>query len=144
MEAGVLDDRIKAVANIDGWPYGIAFSSDATLTQPFLQIENGSMQEVDQMVSRITLDKADGPAYRINVKDAWHENFWDFPFFFKIYSRLGYWSSMDVERLLEIVSAYTTGFFDRHLKEIPVRILNAPATDTPELVFEPRLVEPDQ
>ena len=43
-------------------------------------------------------------------------NFWDFPLFFKIYKRLGYWDDIDPLRLLEIESTYITGFFNKYLK----------------------------
>lgn len=81
-----------------------------------MMIRSESEDEMDELVSDLIFERIDHAAYVINIKDAQHANFWDFPLFFNVYKYFGYWGTIDARRLLEITSTYTRAFFDKYLK----------------------------
>jgi dienelactone hydrolase len=119
-EACIADERFKAGINMDGWPYGDLFSSAEPLSQAMMQIRSESEDEREDeqndIISRLIFEKAESHVCRLEISGASHMNFWDFPLFFRIYERFGYWGPIDPLRLLEIEGVYITGFFDKHLK----------------------------
>lgn len=140
MEACIADSRFKAGINIDGWPYGNMFNSAEPLSQPMMQIrsesEDENEDEQNDIISKLIFEKSESAAYQLEIRGASHMNFWDFPLFFKIYKRLGYWGPIDPLRLLEIESACIKGFFDLYLKG---QAINLPAVNSdlfPELSIE--------
>ncbi|MBN2879016.1 MAG: dienelactone hydrolase family protein [Clostridia bacterium] len=115
-EACMMDDRIKAGVNIDGWPYGQQFASGAEIEQPFMIIQSDSDEEMEEIIGESIYGKIAGPAYYMKISDTTHLNFWDFPMFFDIYKYIGYWGTMDAKRLNTIHREYTIGFFNKYLK----------------------------
>ena len=119
-ETCMADSRFKAGINIDGWPYGTLFHSAEPLSQPMMQIrsepEDDEQDEQENIISELIFEKSKNAAYQLKIRGSGHMNFWDFPLFFKIYKRLGYWDDIDPLRLLEIESTYITGFFNKYLK----------------------------
>jgi hypothetical protein len=120
IETCMADSRFRAGIDIDGWPYGTLFNSAARLSQPMMQIrsepETEMGEEQEDIISELIFEKTESAAYQLRINGASHMNFWDFPLFFRIYERLGYWRAIDPLRLLEIESAYITAFFDKYLR----------------------------
>ncbi|HQQ40781.1 MAG TPA: hypothetical protein PLR57_04670, partial [Clostridia bacterium] len=110
LDACVVDNRIQAGINIDGWPYGEQFNAAEAIRQPVLLIRSERRDEMEDIVSGLQLEKLDNPACVVSIDGAWHENFWDFPYFFPIYHYLGYWGPINPNHLLAIESAYILAF----------------------------------
>ena len=115
-DACIADNRFKAGINIDGWPYGELFNTDEAINQPFMIIRSDTEDEMEDIISNLVFEKNKNSAYLLSIENTWHMNFWDFPWFFKVYKYFGYWGPIDPLRLLEIERIYITGFFDKHLK----------------------------
>ena len=114
--AALEDDRVVAGVNVDGWPYGSTFAQSDSISQPTMLIRSDSNDEVEDMVSSLIYDKVDNAAYSLTVTDAQHENFWDFPLFFKVYKYIGFWGSVDAKTVLNIEDVAVVGFFDKYVK----------------------------
>ena len=84
IEACIADNRFTAGINIDGWPYGMQFSSEKAISQPFMMIRSEAEDEKDNIVSELIYDKIENSAYMISINNAWHSNFGDFPLFFSL------------------------------------------------------------
>ena len=110
LDACVVDNRIQAGINLDGWPYGEQFNAAEAIRQPVLLIRSERRDEMEDIVSGLQLEKLDNPACVVSIDGAWHENFWDFPYFFPIYHYLGYWGPINPNHLLAIESAYILAF----------------------------------
>jgi predicted dienelactone hydrolase len=135
MEACLADRRFKAAVNMDGTPYGEIFNTGQTIAQPLMLIRSEDDDEMEGIIGNLVMDQTGGDAYMLTVEDALHANFWDFPLFFGIYKRLGYWGTIDPLRLLEIEKAFIRGFFDRYLKGIPVKLKENGTELFPEVTF---------
>jgi hypothetical protein len=136
IEACIAESRFKAGINIDGWPYGALFNSDKTIRQPFMLIRSESKEDMEHIINDMMVEKCENSVYLLDIKDAWHTNFWDFPLFFKIYKYFGYWGPIDPLRLLEINRAYITGFFDKYLKEKNPSLLDGQSDPYPEVTIK--------
>lgn len=115
LDACVVDNRIQAGINIDGWPYGEQFNAAEVIRQPVLLMRSERQDEMEDIVSALQFEKLDNPACIVSISGAWHENFWDFPYFFQIYHYLGYWGPINPRRLLEIESTYILAFLSASL-----------------------------
>ena len=119
LDVCIIDDRCKAVIDIDGWPYGEEFNSDIVLNKPLLVINSESYDESESIIGDMVFNRSQNDAYQVKISGAEHNNFWDFPLFFEVYQYFGYWGPIDAERLLEIENMFIGGFFDQYLKEKP-------------------------
>lgn len=116
MEACIADDRFRAGVNMDGTPYGELFNAGGTIDQPFMVIRSESLDEMEEIISGLVFRSMKGPAFIFTIQGAMHSNFWDFPLFFRIYRRLGYWGPIDPIRMLDINGTMIQVFFDKHLQ----------------------------
>jgi predicted dienelactone hydrolase len=135
MEACIADHRFKAGVNIDGIPYGELFNSGEKMAQPMMMIRARNGDEMEEIIGDLILESMENKAYLLKIENAQHANFWDFPFFFKIYTYFGYWGELDPLRLLEIERNYLRGFFDRYLKGMDAGPGLNPAGHFPEVTF---------
>ena len=115
-ETCLADSRFRAGVNIDGWPYGELFASEATIEQPFMTLRGEPVDEMDEIVNDLIYEKMDTAGYCLMIEGAEHMNFWDFPFFFDVYKYIGYWGPIDAKRMLSIHDTFIVGFFDKYLK----------------------------
>ena len=122
-EAGIKDSRIKAIVNIDGWPYGELFAENS-INKPFMFIQNGSDDEMEGMIGDLIYSKLENDAYWLKIQDTTHINFWDFPWFLKIYKYIGYWGNLSPETMNDIHQSYTLSFFDKYLKHQNIDIVS--------------------
>lgn len=79
-----------------------------------------------------------GDGYFVQVEGIFHSNFTDIPAWSPLIRWLGAAGPMDVQRAHSIINAYTLAFFDRHLKGLSETLLEGPAVEYPEVVFERR------
>ena len=141
ISAGLENDSVKAIVNLDGWPYGLTFEQSEVISQPFMLIRSDSDDEIEDMVSNLMLNKVDNSAYMLTVQDAQHENFWDFPLFFNIYKYIGFWGPADPETVLNIEDHAVIGFFDKYLKDEAVDLTAVLESLTPEIRYAVQDVE---
>ncbi len=128
-EAGAMDDRIVAVANLDGWLFGQAASG--ALDKPYMVMNDDEsppaarqLQSADPRERNIAaLNLADlreqvrlasrPDGYWILIKGSRHEGFAD-----QIFDRqyAANWLAVDPLRMKEICDGYLLAFFDAYLR----------------------------
>ncbi len=79
-----------------------------------------------------------GDGYYLQMPGMFHVNFTDFPYFSPITSQLGLTGPVDAQRGFDILNAYSVAFFDHELKGKPAPLLEGPAEEYPEVLFETR------
>jgi predicted dienelactone hydrolase len=94
--------------------------------------------EAHQASMRAVYQSLPGSGYFVQVPGMFHSNFMDVPNWFPLASRVGLTGPIDGERGHKIVNAYSLAFFDRHLKGRPATLLDGPAGQYPEVLFESR------
>jgi hypothetical protein len=96
--------------------------------------------EIDahQRSMRTVFESLPGAGYFVRVPGMFHSNFTDIPNWSPLTSRLGITGPIDGKRAHDIVNAYSRAFFDRHLKGRPAVLLDAPAKQYPDVLFETR------
>jgi hypothetical protein len=72
------------------------------------------------------------------VPGMYHVNFSDAPYFSPIMSQIGLTGPIDGQRGQDIVNAYSSAFFDKHLKAQPETLLDGPTKQYPEVLFDTR------
>lgn len=122
-------ERIKAVLNMDGYPFGDIL--DTGLKQPYLSMSREGAEGRDEVI----LAQAMNEAYRVSITGTTHLNFMDLSLWFRqpISRSFG---SIDPKRAVEIMNVYSLAFFDKHLKNESGLLLNGPSSDYPEVIFE--------
>ncbi len=78
--------------------------------------------------------QADG--YFVQIPNTFHSNFCDISSWSPLYRMLGLTGPIDPQYAHGIINAYSVAFFDRYLKGDSPTLLNGPATQFPEVVFE--------
>lgn len=79
-----------------------------------------------------------GDGYYVSVPGMFHVNFTDTPYFTPLAPQLGFAGPIDAQRASNIVNAYSLAFFDQHLQGRPAALLDGPAKQYPEVLFETR------
>lgn len=125
MESCMADTTLKAGINLDGYPYGPLFNKGDTMRQPFMLIQSESDDIMEKMVGRLQMERVGSQGHYYVIKGAQHTNFWDFPYFFRIYKYIDFWGPIDPMRMLEIEKTFILGFFDRYLKGKEVSLPDA-------------------
>ena len=120
----ILDSRIQACINMDGWPYGELFNADNTVDKPYLLIGSERVDAFDEMVDTYMYEKLANDSYIVTIKGAEHPNFLDFPYLLNIFKYLGFWGPIDSLRLETISEDLVSSFFDKYLKNEDLSIEN--------------------
>ena len=84
---------------------------------------------------RSVYERLPGDGYYVQVPGMFHADMTDVPLWSPAASRFG---PIGVQRAHRIVNAYSLAFFDRHLKGRPAALLDGPAAQYPEVLFETR------
>lgn len=146
-EACRLEPRFRACLVMDVWmPADVV---QVGLKQPTMwltrdaktmQLEGWSQADIDETLTtmRAVFESLPGDGYFVQVPGMFHIDFSDAPFFSPATSWLGVTGPIDGRRAHGITSAYSLAFFDRHLKGRPEVLLNGPAKQYPEVLFETR------
>jgi predicted dienelactone hydrolase len=79
-----------------------------------------------------------GAGYFVQVPGMFHSNFLDVPLWSPLASMIGLTGPIDGRRAHEIINAYSLAFFDRHLKGHRAVLLDGPAAQYLEVLFETR------
>ncbi len=87
---------------------------------------------------RAVFEGLTGPGYFVEVAGMFHSNFMDVPIWLPFASFVGLSGPIDGARGHHIVNAYSLAFFDRHLKGETAVLLDGPADQLPEVLFETR------
>lgn len=151
-EACRIDPRIRACLIMDApMPTDVVTFG---LTQPTMWItrdaetmrlerrRSGGWSEADirehQSTMRATFDKARAAAYFVQVSGLFHVNLTDVPYWSPLLRRFGVIGPIDGQRAHDIVNAYSSAFFDRHLKRRPQTLLDRLSTPLPDVHIETR------
>jgi dienelactone hydrolase len=128
--AGLQDERIRAVLNLDGSPFGVL--SKTVLPKPLMVIkedvspkywtaprdekEKAMQAQVGEELSSVYLKGK--PGYRVEITDAKHMTFCDMavlPAWADFGRRFGADNAADAEMTLSLIRDYVRGFFDKFL-----------------------------
>ena len=109
----LVDDRIKAGANLDGIQWGKKI--DTVFQKPFLYVSADWPPEHEDLNAHIYHKKSTSVFYESKILGSGHPNFMDIPFMIPVPSLSGS-GSIDPELGMEIITQLVAGFFDTHLK----------------------------
>lgn len=115
-KVGIRDNRVKAVANLDGIQWGNMI--DSTYQIPYLYVSADWPAEHEDINSHIYINKSKDYFYECKLLGTGHPNFMDIPFMIPVNSLSGC-GSIDPYLGLEITNKLVTSFFDKHLKALP-------------------------
>jgi hypothetical protein len=87
---------------------------------------------------RAVFESLPGDGYLVLVSGMFHLNLTDISYWSPLMSWLGLTGPIDAERAHNIINAHSLAFFDRHLKGLPTTLLDSPAEQYPEVLFETR------
>ena len=83
--------------------------------------------------------KSAHPGYGVTVKGARHTNFMDVPFLplqaQSMFKPMLESANIDSQRMLRITCDYLLAFFDKHLNNMQMSLLDGPSPDYPEVFF---------
>lgn len=127
------DSRVKAVINMDGYIYGDVFNSG--LQQPFMTMSKDGDQGRDDVIYQ----QAATVAYAVTIQGANHFNFMDIYLWAPLFNAR-YLGPIDPQRAVEIMNRYALAFFDKHLRNKDTPLLDGPALDYPEVLFDSRSI----
>jgi predicted dienelactone hydrolase len=151
-EACLKDSRLKACLIMDvNMPADVV---KAGLQQPSMFITRdadtmrlerkraGGWSEEDIRLTLTTMrsvyERLPGDGYYVQIPNIFHLNFTDFPYWSPITSQLGLTGPVNSQRMFDIINAYSLAFFDKHLNGQSAPLLDGPATQYPEVLFEAR------
>lgn len=128
------DSRCKAGINMDG--FGDVAVEFRPQSAPFLYFNNGRISW-----NSVFLERDKGYRYFVQVAGAEHMDFSDSPLLTPLAKLAGASGEIDTLRMLSLLNAYVTAFFDRHLLERPSDLLKGPAKAFPEVKVVARAPE---
>jgi hypothetical protein len=91
-----------------------------------------------QTSMRAAFESLPGDGYFVQVPGMFHSNLTDIPSWSPLLRLLGAAGPINVQRAHRIINAYTVAFFDRHLKGHTAALLDGPAAQYPEVLFQTR------
>lgn len=113
-ETLLIDNRIKAAANIDGVQWGRKV--DTIFQKPFLFLSADWPEEHEDLNQHAYINKSTSIFYEGTVLQSGHSNFMDIPFMIPIRT-LSQAGNIDPYLSMEITTKVVTSFFDKHLKQ---------------------------
>lgn len=120
----LINDRIKAGANLDGVQWGQIV--DTIFQQPFLFLSADWPENHEDLNQHAYINKSNSFFYEGMIRQSAHSNFMDIPFMIPLQA-LSQAGAIDPGLAIEIASKVVTSFFDKHLKrkDIDLNTLNA-------------------
>ena len=99
-----------------------------------------SEADIDETLTtmRAVFDSLPGDGYYVQVPGMFHVDMTDTPSLSPLASRVGLSGPIGGQRAHRIINAYSLAFFDRHLKSQPAPLLDGPAKQYPDVLFETR------
>ncbi len=95
--------------------------------------------QAHQTSMRAVYEGLSSAGYFVRVPGMFHGNFTDIAIWTPLASLLGVAGPINPQRAHDIVNAYTAAFFDRHVDGRPAKLLEGPAWEYPDAVFESRV-----
>ena len=151
-EACLKDSRLKACMVMD-----VAMTADVVeqgLRQPSMWITRpaetmrlerqrvGGWAEQDivehQTTMRAAYNRLSGDGYFVQAPGMFHIDFTDLSSLSPLFPAIGFSGPIGSQRAHDIVNAYSVAFFDKHLNGKPTPLLEGPAPQYPEVIFETR------
>jgi len=118
------------------------FAQDVRFTLRLERQRSGGWTEKDIALTlstmRMVYKELPGDGYYIEIPTMFHVNFTDLPNWSPITSQLGLTGPINGQRAHDIINAYSLAFFDKHLKGQPSTLLDRPAAQYPDVLFETR------
>jgi hypothetical protein len=112
-EALLIDNRIKAGANVDGVQWGQIV--DTVFQKPFLFISADWPAEHENLNQHAYVNKSTSYFYESTILKSAHSNFMDIPLMIPV-KALSQAGEIDPDLAIEISGKMITSFFDKHLK----------------------------
>ena len=112
-ESMLIDDRIKAAANIDGVQWGQIV--DTVFQKPFLFLSSDWPAEHENLNQHAYVNKRTSVFYEGIILQSGHSSFMDIPYMIPVRS-LSQAGDIDPDLAIEITRKVVTAFFDKHLK----------------------------
>ena len=151
-EACRIEPRLRACLFMDApMPVDVVKSG---LQQPALWItrdaetmrlerrRSGGWSEADisehQTSMRTAFNNSRGVRYFVQVPDMFHVNLTDVPYWSPLLPWLGITGPIDAQRAHNIINAYSRAFFNRHLLGRAEALIDDPASQYPEVIFNAR------
>ena len=137
----VMDVEQTADVTRDGLRQAVMFVSRDADTMRLERVRSGGWSERDiartLSTMRATYERSP-QAYYVLVPGMFHVNMTDVPRWSPLMSRMGLTGPVDGGRVFSIVNAYSVAFFDRHLRGVPVPLLDGQPAAYPEVTFGAR------
>ena len=129
------DDRVDAGVDLDGFMFGDMIDSE--LRRPFMFV-SAARDWAGELGSalRVFFERSAAPSYALLIDGFEHATFTDLPLFEGAWPGEG--DPAAGVRAMEVQRAYTTAFFDRHLKGIDIAFLEGPSARFPEVTIRVR------
>ncbi len=132
-EMAITESKVKAGINLDGFQFGGLLDSE--LHVPFMFVwENGRNSESTVNANEVFCQKSRADCYSLLIQGFEHATFTDMPLFSSI------WESAELNpeglRAIQLQREYILGFFNKHLKNRTVQLLNRPSRKFPEVVLK--------
>ena len=112
-ESLLIDDRIKAGANLDGVQWGQIVKTK--FQKPFLYLSSDWPDEHLNLNQHAYVKKSTSVFYEGIILQSGHSNFMDIPYMIPLQS-LSQAGDIDPDLAIQIASRIVTAFFDNHLK----------------------------
>jgi hypothetical protein len=94
--------------------------------------------EQTQTTMRAVYNTLPGDGYFVQVPGMFHIDLTDDTYISPIFPTIGFSGPIGIQRAHNIINAYSLAFFDRYLKGQAGALLNGPAEQYPEILFESR------
>ena len=91
-----------------------------------------------QTSMRTAFANSRGPSYFVQVPGMFHVNMTDVPYWSPLLPWLGITGPIDLKRAHNIINAYSLAFFNQHLLGRAEALMDTPASQYPEVVFDAR------
>lgn len=105
-----------------------------------MRLERWSERDIEEHLTtmRAVFEGLQGDGYYVQVPGMFHLNLTDTPLLSPLASSLGLSGPIGAQRAHDIVNAYSVAFFDRHLQARSAPLLDGPAGQFPDVLFERR------
>lgn len=138
VQVHTFDDRFDAALSLDAPQVGDATTEG--LTDPLMLLFADPSDFFDTAIQ----SRLQAPGYQVTIGGTTHYNFTDLPILLRNAGISGSRArqsvrppgTLDADRNLEIINAFTRAFFDRHLRGRAAPLLDGTASDYPEVTFQ--------
>jgi hypothetical protein len=118
-ELTLIDNRIKAGANLDGVQWGQIVNR--SFNKPFLFLSSDWPEDHENLIPHAYVNKSRSIFYEGLLLNSGHSNFMDIPFMVPLQA-LSMAGNIDPNLATDITTELLTSFFDKHLKDNDVDI----------------------